>query len=283
MKRRASTPWHYVLLAIVCVAVLVLVVIALAKTDKFAIKYYRYRALRNARRNPTFFNTTARLVIARYAEDLAFLKTAPFNLFKKITIYNKGRADDIDYEALPQGTRVVHLPNVGRCDHAALFHFHDAYENLDDVTLFMTASADAANSTYKMVQVLLMIYKLSSTETPTSYFTLNVSPLTVRHFFENFKHDGTFRCKDPRNLALNPDTSLQQASPRPMGKWMDVHLQGRNSTKFSKNFIFAASRRDILSNSRDFYARLKELLEVGPNPEAGHFFEHAWAAVLNVK
>jgi len=66
------------------------------------------------------------LVIARYNEDLSWLKKLPKSI--KITIYNKGN-DDIEYP-------FIKLPNVGRESHTYLYHIIENYDKLADQTIF---------------------------------------------------------------------------------------------------------------------------------------------------
>jgi hypothetical protein len=66
------------------------------------------------------------IVIARYKEDLSWLKKIPKSI--KITVYNKG-LDDINYPS-------IKLPNIGRESHTYLYHIITNYNNLADQTIF---------------------------------------------------------------------------------------------------------------------------------------------------
>ena len=66
------------------------------------------------------------IVIARYNEDLSWLKKIPKSI--KITIYNKGK-DDIEYP-------FIKLPNIGRESHTYLYHIIQNYDILADNTIF---------------------------------------------------------------------------------------------------------------------------------------------------
>jgi len=66
------------------------------------------------------------IVVARYNEDLSWLKNLPKSI--KITIYNKGN-DDIEYS-------FIKLPNVGRESHTYLHHIINNYDKLADQTIF---------------------------------------------------------------------------------------------------------------------------------------------------
>lgn len=65
------------------------------------------------------------LVVARHAEDLAWLRRVPKAF--AVTVYNKG-------DALPHTTP---LPNIGREAHTYLHHIAERYDNLADLTVFV--------------------------------------------------------------------------------------------------------------------------------------------------
>jgi len=69
---------------------------------------------------------TIEIVIARYNEDLSWLRKIPKKI--KITIYNKG-LDDINIQS-------IKLPNIGRESHTYLYHIINNYDNLADKTIF---------------------------------------------------------------------------------------------------------------------------------------------------
>ena len=61
--------------------------------------------------------TKLEIVVARYNEDLEWLKKIPKEY--KITIYNKG-LDDI--KNIPSSATITKLPNIGRESHTYLYH-----------------------------------------------------------------------------------------------------------------------------------------------------------------
>lgn len=218
-----------------------------------------------------------RLVVSRFAENVDFLHdTPPFNRFRNVTIYNKG-APLTDIKA--RYANIVDLPNIGRCDHTALHHIIENYDNLDDVTVFLPASL-MSHSYKRLHATYLLTRKMDGNSHFVDYGFLMSQPIRKR--FRNLVTSGTYKCIDPANAAANTDTRLQPATPPAFIDWMDTHLPGRNSQTASWYFIFMVSKRDILSNPRSFYQRLIKQLEVGPNPAAGHYFERAWPAIFNI-
>jgi len=71
---------------------------------------------------------TLEIVVARYNENLDWLKEIKMSKEIKITVYNKG-ANDIDIPFIP-------LPNIGRESHTYLYHIINNYDNLADQTIF---------------------------------------------------------------------------------------------------------------------------------------------------
>jgi len=71
------------------------------------------------------------IIIARYNEDLSWLKKIPKTI--KITIYNKG-LDDIKIAGVKYD--IIKLPNIGRESHTYLYHIINNYDNLAHKTIF---------------------------------------------------------------------------------------------------------------------------------------------------
>ena len=72
------------------------------------------------------------IVIARYNEDLSWLKKVPKSI--KITIYNKG-LDDIE-QIKGVNYDIIKLLNIGRESHTYLYHIINNYDNLAHKTIF---------------------------------------------------------------------------------------------------------------------------------------------------
>jgi len=68
------------------------------------------------------------IVVARYNENLDWIKKIKKSKDLKITVYNKGK-DDIDVP-------FIQLPNIGRESHTYLYHIINNYDNLANQTIF---------------------------------------------------------------------------------------------------------------------------------------------------
>ena len=71
------------------------------------------------------------IVIARYNEDLSWLKKIPKNI--KIIIYNKGLDDIVKIPGVKYD--IIKLPNIGRESHTYLYHIINNYDNLANKTI----------------------------------------------------------------------------------------------------------------------------------------------------
>jgi hypothetical protein len=72
------------------------------------------------------------IVIARYNEDLSWLKKVPKSI--KIIIYNKGLDDIEKIKGIKYN--IIKLPNIGRESHTYLYHIINNYNKLADKTIF---------------------------------------------------------------------------------------------------------------------------------------------------
>ncbi len=71
------------------------------------------------------------MVIARYNEDISWIRSSTIKDIPKV-IYNKGiHSDDFNY---------IRLNNVGREAHTFFHYIIENYDNLDDVTIFLPGS-----------------------------------------------------------------------------------------------------------------------------------------------
>jgi len=80
-------------------------------------------------------NFSVELVVARYEEDLRWLRRVPERI--RITVLNKGVSPALPLEFnAREGMKVTPLPNEGREAHSYLTHLVDRYASLAAVTIF---------------------------------------------------------------------------------------------------------------------------------------------------
>lgn len=215
------------------------------------------------------FTYNVELVIARYNEDLEWLKKKRFNY--PTTIYNKGNNDNF-YK--PKGCKVIKLQNVGREGHSYLYHIIHNYDNLPDLTIFLPGSANDKRKIEWVNKVVNKIKKEKKTTFPAQ------ERGDIKTKFYNFELDNWESTNESNNKA-NSEKKLLPSNIRPFGKWYEAHFD-KNVNYSGYGGIFAVSNIHIKQYSKKYYKNLLKELEVSSNPEVGHYFERAWVAVFGV-
>lgn len=211
------------------------------------------------------------LVVARYNEDVSWIKHIPEDIYSKIYIYNKGPDTEFD---LPK-SNVIKLENLGRECHSYLTHVVTNYDNLADVTFFMQGSAghrdDKKHQTWKIIEYL------KDNKTSAIICNNNKEHIMVERAFLLNDYEITHA----ENKKLNSETKLTPSEDRPLGNWFDKRFPGESISGISYASILAVSREDIQKRPVEFYDKLlAELNHV--NPEVGHYFERVWANVFSI-
>ena len=103
------------------------------------------------------------LIIARYNEELSWVKNVPSNI--KVTIYNKGKNNI--------SNSFIKLPNVGRESNTYLEHIMKNYDNLANITIFCQGDPFEHNPYF--IKLLKNINKFQPIQ-PLSYFYNNDTP-----------------------------------------------------------------------------------------------------------
>ncbi len=209
------------------------------------------------------------LVIARYNEDLNWLKDDPFNKHTAI-VYNKGVNDDFHKTNV---NKIIKLENVGRCDHTYLYHIIQNYDNLADVTIFLPGSADMSYKIERAKRQVLEVEKHNNTVFIGSRHN------DVKNHHYNFKLD-EWKASDSRNYSVNSENKLLLADIRPFGKWYESHFKDIVVHYVVLSGIFAVSREHIRQHPKSYYEDLIKELSTSSNPEVGHYFERSWNAIF---
>jgi hypothetical protein len=193
------------------------------------------------------------LVVARYAEDLAWLRNIPPQI--RVTIYDKNP----NYPH-PRG---IPLPNVGREAHTYLHHIVARYDTLAPLTVFCQGKPfDHAFDFRKMLRELV--------QTPQQ--------------IEGFRWFGhIIDTDDSRGLRLFVPWSKNED-----GHEIDVAgfhraifgIEGPEEYIFQLGAQFAATSEIIRSRPRDFY---EHALKISMDfPDAAHCFERTWDKFFGV-
>jgi hypothetical protein len=210
------------------------------------------------------------IVIARYNEDLEWIKEEPFNRHP-IIVYNK--SDNYDFSKT-NITQIINLPNIGRETHSYLYHIVKNYDNLKDVTIFLPGSAELPNKFERSKNVVKTVE-----ETNNTVFSCSNEDNFVENNY-NFEIENNLS-SHANNKKINDDATIKLSENRPFGKWYNsVFTNEEKNTCISWNSILAVSRKNILQKPKSYYEKLMKEVDEHQNPEAGHYLERSWYAVF---
>ena len=220
------------------------------------------------------FDRSVVMLVARYNEDLNWLREEPFNKYKYI-VYNKGKnqqyykSDKFKYE--------IKLENVGREGHSYLQYIIDSYYDLSDFTFFLPGSTDSIN---KLERAKRLVREIESSQT-TDLFGCILLDKSVN---ETYRYTiwTNYLATHENNKKLNSDDSMKPSLIQPYGKWFETRFNNQNidSKCFTNNALFGITKETILKKSKNYYQDLIKDLEGHHNPETGHYFERSWETIF---
>lgn len=215
------------------------------------------------------------VVVSRYAEDLSWLRLLPY---KDVVVYDKNDTARPSSGNPPPYAKVVHLPNVGRCDHTYLHHILRNWDQLADVTLFVPASCPS--SPWKWNKLSWVVAHVS--RTGDSAFPVDkVTRRPVHEALASFKMDD-YMASARANASVNPEQRLLPCEHRPFREFYRHAFPDLPPVhELCYKGVFAVSRAHIRQTPKKTYARLVGYLDHHSNPEAGHFMERAWLAAFH--
>jgi hypothetical protein len=209
------------------------------------------------------------IVVARYNEDLNWLKEEPFDSYP-IVCYNSGSNEDF-YR--PPRMRVVNIEDVGKEAYVFLYHILENYDDLADITIFLPGSADTPHKFKNAKKQVYEVQKHNRTVFIATEFD-NVRDSLYEYQMEDY-------CStSPENSKLNSACKLNPASARPFGKWYDTFFKGVDVQHVNYSGILGIQRSHIIQHSKEHYQRLIGEIQ-HPNDEVAHYFERSWAAIFH--
>ncbi len=219
-----------------------------------------------------FENNDIEIVVARYNEDLEWLREKPYSTIPVI-IYNKGPNQDFYKPLLLK--KIVKLPNVGVCDHTYLYHIIENYDNLSNVTIFLPGSC---MDDTKIERTETIVNNTIETNNTVIYGDYNIQDIKDRIY--DFTLDNWFT-SNKKNKELNNSSKLRQCDINPFGKWYESIFEDITNNYMSILGIFSASRKHIHNKDKDFYEKLIEFVNKNKNEECAHYIERSWISILS--
>jgi hypothetical protein len=215
---------------------------------------------------------TCDLVIAYFKENLSWMKDFEQYPFRNIYIYTKGKTPEPPFQN--NSIKIVPLENIGRCDHTYVYHIHEKYDDLADVTIFCTGSG---NIPFKNESLRFIIPKVF--ETKNSVFRVLHEP-DYKEKYKGFKV-GAWRSTNRNNQENSSRNVSYPSDIRPFDKWYDAHFKGIDIEHVAYGGVFSVSKEHIKHRSKIFYKKLVDMFPKHSNPEVGHFFERVWIAIFH--
>jgi hypothetical protein len=142
--------------------------------------------------------------------------------------------------------------------------------------MFLPGSCNMENKKYKAIKWLKEFEKRRC-----SVFVVHKVEKGVKEELYNFQID-EWVSSDVKNKSINPENKLQLHDVRPFGKWYENHFGDKQFYYISYSGVVGADRDRILERPRSKYIKFMEELNKHSNPEVGHYFERAWAAIFNI-
>jgi hypothetical protein len=209
-------------------------------------------------------------VVARYNESVSWIYKPEYYGINKFLIYNKGTP----LPPLSNNVKEIRLPNIGKCDQTFLYHIVTNYDNLADVTMFVSGRGDDPRKGPKILKTMKLVNK-----TKNSVFI--GSHINIPKDIWNFSLDEWRSTNPENNINEGNITKLDYAKIRPFGPWFNSFWPNKKVNLVATLSIFAVHKDHILQNSIEYYKLLLEELNYSINPEAGHYMERSWVMVFN--
>lgn len=218
-------------------------------------------------------DTDIEVIIARYNEDLDWLRDEMFNRLV-VTIYNKGPNDN--FYKPPNLKQIVQLPNVGVCDHTYLYHIVANYDNLAKVTVFLPGSCMDRIKGIKTINILNQTIK-----TKNSMFYGYYEENGVLNNLKDFVMKAYQTTNDKNKMGMTSNDSIpRQCDAYPYGNWFQEVFGNIMSYYATYYGIFSVSKEHIHNRPKGFYEKLINYVNKNKNEECSHYMERSYITIF---
>jgi hypothetical protein len=212
------------------------------------------------------------LVVARYNENVDWIKDLPKGFFTKIRLYNKGPPLETPLE----GIETITLENKGWQYNTVLQHIIRNYNNLAEVTVFVPGTV--MKKEYKKKQFEAIMERLRDKD---ESFIIGMKKTTAETREEMGFSVQEYKASNDNNRSAKKNTRVNKSGHSTLGEWVEAHFPGEKLKCISYNSTFAVSRKDILKRPVEVYQKL--LNEVSSaHPEAEHFMERVTSLIFSI-
>jgi hypothetical protein len=221
------------------------------------------------------YNKDIQIVIARFKEDLDFLKDDTIHDFDVI-IYNKG--PPITDPFVLNNYKIIDLENVGKIDHTILYHIIQNYNHLHDTTVFIPASIFHMDN--KLHQLNMIMNTLNNDKDSNSaLISYKMNQPVIKELYD-FKLD-EWKSSSQSNWDPKVDNEMLPSPIRPFGEWYKKMFGDKQVDEIFMYGIFAVSKEQIRNNPIEKYKELISFVDSHPNPEVGHYLERSWTTLFS--
>ncbi|NBP66981.1 MAG: DUF3431 domain-containing protein, partial [Bacteroidetes bacterium] len=203
-------------------------------------------------------------IVARYKEDIRWL-TYYVNP-NQIILYNKSENLGLPNEKL--------IPNLGREAETYLHYIIDNYDSLPDVCIFTQGWILDHIGYRKDAHNFLMECGVSALQ--------NGYSKNYVHFYGHDELNWGKNWNVNFGIYWKPDF-YKDGIPIPFCEWFEKHIRPKYPEKLGAfhNALFAVTKKQILSNKKEYYEELIKLVNWAPNCIEAHFFERSWYYIFN--
>ncbi len=201
---------------------------------------------------------TLELVIARYQEDLQWVRRVPKRF--RVTVYNKQAESPV----LPPRRHVELIPlsAVGREEQAYLQHIVRRYDDLADITVFAQGKPFDHVPSFHKVLHHIAFQQVAVNGFLWFGFIIDEDDVTGSLLFQNWNRNPD---RDPLPLEAFWQALWNEPAPERVTFYPSAH--------------FAVTADQIRSRPKGFYERAVRIS--AELPHAGHCFERVWDRLFN--
>jgi len=202
---------------------------------------------------------TLELVIARYTEDLQWIRRVPKRF--AVTVYNKG-SDDPSLPPRKNGS-VASRPNTGREAHSFLSHIVDRYDTLAEITVFAQGRPFDHDPSFHRWLHRIAFRQIEVPGFLWTGFLIDQDDRTGSRLFRTWTKN-----ENGRALDMN-------------GYWRAMwDTKAPEQYTFYPGAQFAATAAVIRAHPKSWYERALRISETFP--DAAHCFERTWDRVFGL-
>lgn len=227
--------------------------------------------------------TTYKIVVARYQEDISWLK----EFLPNVIIQNKGDLSTIPSEFLEYTNT---LPNVGLDQYCFLRYIIDNYQNLPDTLIFTQGSIKEhidsfdPDPNFDKNKVINTTHPYNTKLTQQEIIKQMIKQVSLYGYTSNAK---VYRYTSNGTPVVYWDFKVEgeKDSGFDFGQWFTAFVNKErpdvNNFLWFKNAFFGVAKQYILSRPKKFYEDIIASLVARKN-EADHFIERSWYYMLNM-